>query len=429
MIKVHDRKDLSDAKDSSSFAEFEISDEDYNRIKPPVVVPPPPGQPGTDVGDTKVGNPNPSTEPVTEYIGEPVARLRQILLINGGNTVTVDTVNKVMSLNKYLWGDPYALERMLIPFFPSKKEWVQQCVAQYIHGVELPSDYQGNYYQYGDQNRIGRYPSYGYGYPNQPGGPNYNQPVTDPTIEALRAEIKQLREERQAEQRRQEQQVLLDRIAKLESGGFRDPVLARLESIEKQISGGGMPTTMTIYDEKGHPMVLPYDRSFQDAMTRKAEAETKLQEFNQIIALTGNRGGVDEATKAQMKRLEEETATANKRVEELIKAMTDQRIAQLEAGVKEAKDRAKAAEEAVANGTGESKGVLDFASEAAQDIRAGAAEAAREIKEGVTESIDKLSQIITNRPTTTAPAVQRTPEEIADIMDAENTFLGSIGEK
>ena len=176
-------------------------------------------------------------------------------------------------------------------------------------------------------------------------------------------------------------------------------------------------------------MVLPYDRSFQDAMTRKAEAETKLQEFNQIIALTGNRGGVDEATKAQMKRLEEETATANKRVEELIKAMTDQRIAQLEAGVKEAKDRAKAAEEAVANGTGESKGVLDFASEAAQDIRAGAAEAAREIKEGVTESIDKLSQIITNRPTTTAPAVQRTPEEIADIMDAENTFLGSIGEK
>jgi hypothetical protein len=104
-------------------------------------------------------------------------------------------------------------------------------------------------------------------------------------------------------------------------------------------------------------------------------------------------------------------------------------MSQLEAGVKEAKDRAKAAEEAAAAGTGENKGVLDFAGEAAQDIREGAAEIAKQVKEGVTESIDKLSQIITNRPTTTVPVVQRTPEEIADIMDAENTFLGSIGEK
>ena len=437
LMRKHQRSEFTDVKDASGFAEFEISDEEYANLRSAS------GSIPVDTGSEGSGDPPPPVnqkartietpppvEPISEYVGEPVSRLRQILLVNGGQPSIVETVTKIMALNKWLWNNPDQIEAQLMAHFgQSKKAWIQACVTQYWRGVELPRELKGGGNPYYTQGNPYGGPGYGYqgGYQNPPAG--WNQNLGNPEVQELKAEVTRMREERQAELRRQEQQVLLDRIAKLESGGSRDPVLARLEAIEKQITGGGMPTTMTIYDEKGHPMVLPYDRSFQDAMTRKAEAETKLQEFNQMLAMMGNRGGMDEATKAQMKRLEDATADANKRVEDLVKAMTDQRMAQLEAAVKNAQDRAKAAEEAAAAGTGETKGVLDFASEAAGDMREGAAEIAKQVKEGVSESIEKLGQIITNHPITTTPAVQRTPEEIADIMDAENTFLGSIGEK
>lgn len=430
MVRTHKRDDLKDAKEDA-FASSVISQEEYNRGKEGLETAdfstpsPPPGS-----GQIPPNNPPGGITPsnITEYVEEPVERLRQVLLVNGGQQALVDTVTKIMGLSRWLWGNPYELEGMLVAQFGSAKlKWVQQCVAQYIRGVVLPDDVKGispppyAYGQPGPYYNPGSYP----GYPGQsvPAGA-FGPPTVSAETQELRAEVARMREDRQKEHEQQLLERIKDLEKKLETGGQIDPTVARLEAIEKKLDGGGQATTMTIYDGQGNPMVLPYDRSFVIALTRKQDAEAELVKTRQFAEMFNARGGSDERLTPVLKALEDKFNESAKKVEELTKTIQDDRIKGLEA-------RVKAAEDLALSGTGEGKGVLEFAEGASADIREGAMALGKDIKDGVTESIEKLTGLLTKRSATpvTALATPRSPDQIADIMESENAFLSAIGEK
>lgn len=433
MIRTHKREDLKDAL-VDAFAGFQITEQEYNALKNPTLTPPetPPPPAVTPPIPPSVSPPPPPpvgippVEIISEYVGEPVARLRQVLLVNGGAPTMVEIVTRIMSLSRWLWGNPYELESTLVAQFgTAKRQWVQQCVAQYIRGVDLPDDVRGiSPYNYGTASPYGQS---GYGfpftapYPGQSPNMPFSAPAVSPEMQELRTELARLREERQ----REHEQQLLNRIAdlekKMETGGQASPLMTRLEAIEKRLEAGGQASTMTIYDDKGNPMVLPYDRSYMAALNRKAEVETEAIRTAQMIELFKGRGGGDEKWQPLLESLKEEQKLANKRVEDLTKSLADQRIDHLE-------ERVKAAEELAASSGGEGKGILEVASEAGADLKEGAADVVREVKGSVEHGIDTIREILTNRPVPPANATPRSPQEIADIMEAENTFLGTIGE-
>ena len=180
MLHGHDRIDLKEAGEHE-FEAFAISDEEYLRLKPPPGGPPAAINPAggaaqnppksAETTGTPAGSPIvPPLEPLTDYIGEPVERLHQVLLVNGGKPTTVAIVDQVMRLNRFLWGNPYELEKTLLAHFgQSQQRWVQQCVTQYMQGVQLPDDLKsGGYYPQGGAPMYGN-PRGNYQYP-QPGG-------------------------------------------------------------------------------------------------------------------------------------------------------------------------------------------------------------------------------------------------------------------
>lgn len=432
MTGKHDY-DLQDATQRSDFQKYEIPAEDYVQLRQkkmgnqppatPPVTPATPALPAQPAQPTPVSPPIATTntlDQISEYVGEPVARLRQVLLVNGGSPPIVETITKVMTLSRWLWGNPYELERTLLPHFPGKRDWVQACISQYIRGVELPDDIKGlTPYTYGQPNAYGQtgytYP-YGAGQPTAPALPN-------PELLEVRAELNRLREERQKEH----EQRLLDRIAELEKkaegggpGGYLATLEAKIKELENRLTGGS--ATMTILDDRGNPMVLPYDRSYMAALNRKAEVETDAIKTTQMIELFKGRGDGSDKYTLILESLKKEQEAANKRVEDLTKALNDQRIAHLE-------ERIKAAEEMAGSMGGEGKGVLDLASEAGSDIKEGVQFAAEKLKETISEGFDKASSIMANRPAPVTIVNPRTPEKIADIIDAENEFLSAIGEK
>lgn len=428
LMQRHGRDDLKEVKDASAFDQYQITTEEYARLKPPAPVqtaPPPAAETPANPppGASPAGNPQAQKpEPITEYVGEPVARLRQVLLVNGGDPKAVETVTRVMSLSKWLWGNPYELERTILPHFSNKREWVQACISQYIRGVDLPDDLRDESpYSYGQTGGYGRQ-QYNFQYPNRGVQGMEGAPALSPELQELRAEIARLREERQ----REHEKTLLDRISelekKLEHSGQLSPLEQKVKELEERLSGGGQAATMTIYDEKGNPMVLPYDRSYMQAIIRKQEVETEKIKTEQLLQMLGNRGDNTEKFTPLLDALKKEQAEANKKVEDLTKSLADQRIAHLE-------ERVRAAEDLAASGTGESKGILEFAAEASENIRDGAAAAGKELKDSIEHGVDTIKEVITNRPPAPPNPNPRTPGQIADIMESENSFLASVGEK
>lgn len=246
--------------------------------------------------------------------------------------------------------------------------------------------------------------------------------MTNPVVQELQSELARLREERQKDK----EQQLLNRISdlekKLETGGTGTPMMQRLEAIEKRLEGGGQPPTMTIYDDKSNPMVLPYDRSFMAALQRKMDVEAEAVKTTQLMEILKVRGGDDSKLTPILERLQKDQEAANKRVEELKTALQDQRVQHLE-------ERVAKAEELAASAGGDSKGILDLAAEAGADMRSGAAEAVTALKEGIDKTVERVTDAVKNRPTSSTPAANRSPDQIVGIMEAENQFLTAIGEK
>ncbi len=430
LTRIH-KEDLKDAK-AEAFADFEISEEEYNKFRPPSVAATEttPTETEHKVAETPVVTGSTKTPPapeiITEYVGEPVARLRQVLLVNGGSPGAVNAVTLIMSRSRWLWGNPYELETLLIAHFgQTKKDWVRQCVAQYIRGVELPDDVKGmSPYIYAQGTPYGQtygQPNYGYPLQGQPMQPPFGQPMMTAEVQELRAEVAHLREERQ----REHEQQLLNRIAELEKrqeSGQGSPLMTRLEAIEKKLEGSSQSSTMTIYDEKGNPMVLPYDRSYMVALNRKQEVETEAIRTAQMIELLKGRGDSGDKYTPLLEALKKEQEAANRKVEELTKSLSDQRIGHLE-------ERIKAAEELALSSGGEGKGVLEFAAQAGADIKEGAAAALKEVGDRVDRGVDTLKEVITNRPAAPPVTTPRSPQEIADIMETENAVLHAIGEQ
>ncbi len=417
VVKVHKRDDLKTIED---FKNYEITEEEYNKLKhPSLILQPPPG-------DNTNKAPLPPQEIITEYVVEPVTRLRQVLLVNGGQGSTVETVTKIMGLSPWLWGDPYQLENMLVSQFKTQQplKGVQSCIVQYIRGVVVPEDLQKmSPYNYGQPNLYGQSGYGGFQYPNQPLmlGP-YSPPAVSQEAQELRAELARLREDRQ----REEKQQLLNRInemeKKLEGGGEVAKLQAQIEDLKRSLAGAGQATTMTIYDDKGNPMVLPYDRSYMAALNRKQEVETEAIRTEQMMKMLTLSGGNSDKYSPLMESLKKDMEAANKRVEDLTKAMMDQRIDHLEA-------RVKAAEELAVSGGGDGRGILEVVEQAGTDFKEGAMAVGKEVKDSFDSGMKTIKEIVTNRPATVVNTTPRSPQEISAIMEAENVFLSSLGEQ
>lgn len=433
LISSHGRDDLAQLGQGEyppEFKDYEISEETYNQLRADkagrMEKPSAGSEKGGYIPPVRASVPESKSSPfssINEYVTEPVERLKQVLLVNGGSTETVDRVCKVMALSPWLWGDYANLVETLVSHFGSTKRlWVQQCVSQYMRGVEIPSEMRG-FFPFPNPNFNH------YGPPQYPNWMNtqstqgmYQPGAINPEVQELRERLRKLDEERQQER----EQRLLDEIKslreKVESGVQSNPILSRLEAIEKQISGSGQQSTMTIYDEKGNPMVLPYDRSLMAAITRKNEVEARAVETEQMMRLLMVRGTDDSKYVPLLEQLKKEQEAASRKVEELTKSLMDQKIEHLE-------ERVKNAEEMAASNIGEGKSVLDYAQQAGDDLKDGIETVAKEVKSGLDHVTDRISDIVTSRPPTPKTVTTRTPQQIGDILEAENNFIRAIGEK
>ena len=111
-----------------------------------------------------------------------------------------------------------------------------------------------------------------------------------------------------------------------------------------------------------------------------------------------------------------------RKFDDLVKALTDQKIARLEERVKNAED--------LALHPTDGKGVLDVVSEAGADLREGAAEAGKELKVAVTDGFATLAKLFSKNPVETIaqPFVAKSPQRIAMILSAENDYMRAIHE-
>jgi DNA-binding transcriptional MerR regulator len=441
MIRMHNRDDLKGEQvKEDAFADYQITEEEYNTLKQPPLNPqsntgaenatqnpdaktPPLNPTPKTTGDTPANNaaPNPPPEEFYQYTGEPVERMRQVLLVNGLNPGTVAIITKVMNLSPWLWGNPYELETMLNAHIANAKPkgWVQQSVAQYIRGVDLPNEVKGmSGYNYGPQNPYGQ-PGYQYPFPNQPQPAQFGPPVPNPELAEMRAEVTRLREERQKEHEKQYEDRIRELEKKLEAGTQQNPLLEKIKELENKLANAGQNPMMIINDEQGHPMQVPYDRGFMAALTRKQEVEMESMRTEQMLRImTMNSGGSDK-TEEMLAELKKDREDSNKQIAELTKQLRDQQLNEMKAEI-------KAVREMAINPGTDGKGVLDVATEAGDNLKEGAMAIAREVKESVDSGLNKIGEILTNRPAAPVNAVSRSPQEISAIMETENELLNLL---
>ncbi len=113
-----------------------------------------------------------------------------------------------------------------------------------------------------------------------------------------------LYKEREAQRLEQQVHQLVDRITELES---------KLKEAGHQAGEqAGDQRTMTITDERGQPMVVPYDPLLMDAIRREQEAKARKAEREELMALgIGKTGGTDqEALRVILKPYEDELKAA-----------------------------------------------------------------------------------------------------------------------
>ena len=442
MVNIH-KKVYPEGTIADAFTQFEISEDEYNQLAgkgtgDPIVktglekddeelVNPGTPKTGSPKDTPKGGTPaNPpgdgEREIIASYTPEPVERLRQVMWVNGIDQKTRDRIVNVMALSPRYWSNFRDLEELLVSHLGlPKKSLCQTMVMQYSDGVQIPREDRGMYPYSQGQNQFG--PNYsGYPVPPYQPPPWSAAPVVDPKLAILEAEVTHLREERQ----RDNEKRLLDRIAELEKkneGGGRVAQLeAEIKQLKESLSGAGQAPTMTIYDGNGNPMVLPYDRSYMEAMRRKQEVETESLRTEQMVRMMSLNGGKPDQFEPILAQMKADREAANKKIDELTKQMYDNQIAALKSEIKAAQDMA-------ANSGGDGKGVLDVATEAGENLKEGAMAIAREVKESMDTGLTKIGEILTNRPPVPVTTVNRSPQDITAIIEEENALLGSLGEQ
>ena len=312
----HHHTDLDEAK-VEDLVKYEITEQEYltstgkdqkgitvdngteNREPPP---PPPPGnQNPPPAGST---NP-PLPEKITEYVDEPVERLRQVLIVNEAEPRKITTITNIMALSPWLWANWRDLEEMLVSHFGTgRRQWCQMVVAQYQAGVKIPQE--GRYmYPYQGvplPSNLGQPFNYQNPYLMPPGG--WTPPAVNPEMSELKNELNRLREERQREHEKQYEDRIKELESKISGGSEVEKLRTEIEDLKKQLSGGGQANYMVIMDEKGQPMQLPYDRSFMEALRRKQEVETGSARTEQMLRIMAINGGGSDKYESMMAEFE-----------------------------------------------------------------------------------------------------------------------------
>ena len=360
---------------------------------------------------------------ITEIPSEPVERLHTVLQLNGVDPEVAETVVNIFRLNPRWWGDPYQLDSLLRTRVKPQAT-VVFLVKQYIDGVDIPQDTADRYgiparhpaspyYPGGEGGRGGEY-----GYPRGGG----SEPVTHADMWADR---ERQRLERELDENRR-------KLGDLES---------KLHSAMEPGAGSATETkTMTIADEHGNPMVIPYDPMLMEAIRREQEARARKAEreemMTQMAAFTGKGSPDTESLKDLLKPFDDALKEARGEVAKLREDLQNQRLEALRKeteGAKqeaaEAKQEAREAKEMAAAGGGEGKGLLDYAGTAGAEARDALDKVAKDIRGTVEGMGDKITSVLTGAriPPRPRQGSSLTPSEVADIMEVENRISQRIG--
>ena len=165
-----------------------------------------------------------------------------------------------------MWGGPYELDDLLRPRV-KPQSIVPSLVRHYMDGVEIPKETAqrygippcpaSSYYPGGEGGRgWGEYP----GYPRGRGP----MPVTQADLWADR---ERQRLERDLEKNRRKIQELESRL---------------LSSTGPAPGSTTEPKTMTIADEHGNPMIVPYDPMLMEALRREQQAKARKAERGEM---------------------------------------------------------------------------------------------------------------------------------------------------
>jgi hypothetical protein len=409
LMKVHNHQELKEAT-AETFKDYGITDEEAQERKK---------------------KKTPEKKQITEVPTEPVERLDALLDMNGIEDEARERCVGIFRLNPSWHYDPYQVEQLLVAQGATKRrELVVSIVKQYIGDLKVPPDIEGS--TFSQPGRGGGAGAYGRtsggvggeypGYPRPGGGTGF---VTHEELY------------RQQETQKLEQQVqqLLNRTAELEG---------KLKQRGPQAGDQtGDQRTMTIADEHGNPMIVPYDPTLMDAIRREQEARARKAEREELInQMTGlglgkGTGGEDvkEAVKEALKPYEEEIKASREQVtklqDELRQQQQDQTRKQIEAAQEEAKGAKAEAREAKEMAAAAAKGdktMADYLGEAGVEAKDAIQKAAKDIKEGLTDAGERVASIVTGRAPVRREA-PKSPGDIAAIIGAEDEFLAKLQPK
>ncbi len=215
----------------------------------------------------------PEKKQITETPTEPVERLDALLAMNGIGDEERKRCVDIFRLNPSWHYDPYQVEQLLVAQNATKRrELVVSIVKQYIGDLKVPPEAQGAAFPQPGRAAAAYYgPTPGgvgreyAGYPRPGGGTGF---VTHEELYRFQ------------EAQRLEQQVhqLEDRTEELEQ---------KLKEGSQQGTQQGAQLgekTMTIADEHGNPMVIPYDPTLMDAIRREQEAKARKAEREEMLS-------------------------------------------------------------------------------------------------------------------------------------------------
>ncbi len=403
LMKAHNRQELKEAK-AEAFQDYQITDEEAQKEK-----------------EKKA----PKKKEITEIPTDPVERLDGLLAVNGIDDEARQRCLNVFRLNPSWHYDPYQVEALLVAQGATKRrELVVSIVKQYIGDLKAPPEIQGSTFP---QPGRGAGPGAYYGAPGGVGGeyPGYPRPGGG-TGFVTHEELY-----RQRENERLEDQV--------------HQLVNRTEELEQKLKEGGPQQgsqqgekTMTIADERGNPIIIPYDPVYMDVLRREQEAKARKAEreemLTQMAAFSG-KGTDQESMKAFLKPLEEAVQAARAEATEMRRKMEEQTQKDLERRTATAEERAATAERkaeeakemAVAAARGD-KTLADYLGEAGTEAKDAVQKAAKDVKDGLTEVGDRVVSVVTGRVPARREA-PKSPGDIAAIISAEDEFLAKLQPK
>jgi len=224
----------------------------------------------------------------------------------------------------------------------------------------------------------------------------------------------------------------------------KDQIARLTDTVTALVSGRDEPQperTMTIHDEQGRPMTVPYDPEMAAALRHEVEMRVRVAErkemFEMIAALNPRpQENAGEALKAALAPLEAQMKAAQDEVVRLRTEMQEERLASAQKAAEEAKSEAmqarheaQQAKEMAASASRGDKTVVDYMQEAGIEMKT----AMQEAGQGLQSTVKDMGRGLTNIATRTPPAPETRldgnvkPQEIADLMQVEDRILEKIG--